>query len=90
MDELQSEDEAYASNIQTEALETESGHLVKRSTHKQIKNTAHTNRNFFIQFSFAVIAVIGYFMAMFFMAKEYIQNMEIASKEMSYVASIES
>ncbi len=57
--------------------------LLKRNIHKQAKNTAHTNRNFFVQFSVAVAVVIGYFLAMFILGNEYISDIKILSKEIA-------
>ena len=63
---------------------------MKRNIHKQAKNTAHTNRNFFIQFSVAVMVVIAYFLTMFLLANTYISDIQILSKELATASKLEA
>jgi hypothetical protein len=60
--------------------------VMKRNVIKQPRNTSKTNRNFFMQFSFMVFVIIAYFTSMFIIAKNYINNIEIVTKEMSIAA----
>lgn len=60
--------------------------LMKRNVIKQPRNTQNTSRNFFVQFFLTVLVVIAYFTSMFIIAKNYISNIEIVTKEMSIAA----
>lgn len=65
---------------------SETGGLMKRNVIKQPRNSSNTSRNFFMQFSFAVLLTIAYFTSMFTIAKNYINSIEIITKEMSVAA----
>ena len=92
LDEMKSEDEdldlVHGANHRGESGGKPGA--MKRNIHKQAKNTAHTNRNFFVQFSVAVAVVIGYFLAMFILGNNYIGDIQELSKEMANSARLEA
>ncbi len=70
--------------------DSSSAGVTKRNIAKQPKNSSNTSKTFFFQFSIAVVLIIAYFSSMFTIAKTYISDIEIVTKEMSVAAYIEA
>ena len=68
-----SEDGALANGFSVESKVNKESNS-KRVMHKTPKNSSSTNRNFFIQFSFAVLVVLAYFLGMFLLSTSYISG----------------
>ena len=64
----------------------ESSMMSKRQISKQPKNSSNTSRNFFFQFSFAVLVIIAYFTSMFIVAKTYLNHIMVITDELSLAA----
>ena len=62
----------------------------KRSGHKQPKNSQGSNKKVFIQFGVGVLFIMAYFTAMFVLSLQYINNIQIITKEMNVLAQAES
>lgn len=62
----------------------------KRNGHKQPKNSQGSNRKVFIQFGIGVLFIMAYFVAMFVLSVQYINNIQIITKEMNVLAQAES
>lgn len=64
-DEIESEDDNHTKIDDTDVTLNQAN---KRGTHKSPKNSAKSNRKFFIQFGIAVLFIMAYFIAMFILA----------------------
>jgi hypothetical protein len=62
----------------------------KRSGHKQPKNSQGSNRKVFIQFGVGILCIMAYFVVMFYLSLQYIDNIQIITEEMNVLAQAES